>query len=79
MERKDRKIEFPTYCGIFSSKYLTIVAKIRGVLETRGDADEDEVGGLDRIAISPSLQYFLYTIFRSSNDSDGDDLDTSRP
>lgn len=59
IERKDWKIEFPTYCGIFSSKYLTIVAKIRGVLETRGDADEDEVGGLDRIAISPSLPYLL--------------------
>ena len=49
------------------------------MLETRGDADEDEVGGLDRIAISPSLPFLLYTIFRSSNDSDGDDLDTSRP
>ena len=32
------------------------------MLETRGDADEDEVGGLDRIAISPSLPYVLYNL-----------------
>ena len=32
-------------------------------------ADEDEVGGLDRIAMSPSFPYLLYTIFSSSNDS----------
>ena len=47
----------------------TIVVKIRDVLVTRGDADEDEVGGLDRIAVSPSFPYLLYTIFSSSNDS----------
>ena len=63
-----------------SMKYFSIVAKIRGVFVTRGDADEDEVGGLDRVAISPymhtymhdlftSFPYLLYTIFRSSNDS----------
>ena len=40
-----------------------------GVLETRGVADEDEVGGLDRIAIGPSFPYLLYPIFKSSNES----------
>ena len=39
------------------------------VLEPRGDANEDEVGSLDKIAISPSFPYLLYTIFRSTNDS----------
>ena len=53
---------------MFSSKYLTIVAKIRVVVVTRGDGDGDEVGGFERIAISPSFPN-LYTVFRSSNAS----------
>ena len=44
IESKDWKTEFPTYCGTFSPNYLATVAKVRGVLETRGDVDEDELG-----------------------------------
>ena len=54
---------------MFSSKYLTIVAKIRVVVVTRGDGDGDEVGAFERIAISPSFPNLLYTVFRSSNAS----------
>ena len=41
---------------MFSSKYLTTVAKIRAVVVTRGDRDADEDGGFERIAVSPSFQ-----------------------
>ena len=33
MERKDWKIEFPTYYGIFSSNYLAIAAKIPAIFK----------------------------------------------
>ena len=54
---------------MFSSKYLTIVAKIRVVVVTRGDGDGDQVGGFERIAVSPSFPNLLYTVFRSPNAS----------
>ena len=56
---------------MFSSKYLTI---IRVVVVTRGDGDGDEVGGFERIAMSPSFPNLLYTVFRSSNASQFPDL-----
>ena len=79
IERKDWKIVFPAYCWILPSDCVSCLlldlafevlnyCSQNGVLETRGDADKDEVGGLERIAISPSLPYLLYTIFRSWND-----------
>ena len=48
---------------MFSSKYLTIVAKIRDVVVTRGDQAviRDEEGGCARIAICPSFPNLLYT------------------
>ena len=53
---------------MFSSKYLTIVAKIRTVVVTREDAIVgDEDGGCARIAISPSFPNLLYAVCRSSN------------
>ena len=53
---------------MFSSKYLTIVAKIRDVVVTRGDQAVigDEECGCLRIAISPSFPNLLYTVCRSS-------------
>ena len=53
---------------MFSLKYLTIVAKICVQVVTCGDGDGDEVGGFERIAISP-FPNLLYTVFRSSNTS----------
>ena len=55
---------------MFSSKYLTIVAKIRTVEVTREDGMAivgDEDGGCARIAISPSFPNLLYSVCRSSN------------
>ena len=54
---------------MFSSKYLTTVAKIRVVVVTHGDGNADEDGGFERIAKSPSFPNLLYTVFRSSNAS----------
>ena len=54
---------------MFSSNYLTTVAKIRVVVVTRCDGDADEDGGFERIAKSPSFPNLLYTVFRSSNAS----------
>ena len=53
---------------MFSSKYLTIVARIRDVVVTRGDQAVigDEEGGCARIAISPSFPNLLFTVCRSS-------------
>ena len=62
---------------MFSSKYLTTVAKIRVVVVTRGDGDADEDGGFERIAISPSFPNLLYTVFRSSNASPLPDIFSS--
>ena len=50
---------------MFSSKYLTIVVKIRTVVVTREDGDEDS--SCARIAISSSFPNLLYTVCRSSN------------
>ena len=52
---------------MFSSKYLTIVAKIRDVVVTRGDQAVigDEEGGCARITISPLFPNLLYTVCRS--------------
>ena len=53
---------------MFSSKYLTIVAKSRTVVVTLEEAIVgDEYGGCARIAISPSFSNLLYTVCRSSN------------
>ena len=55
---------------MFSSKYLTIVAKIRTVVVTREDGMAivgDEDGGCARITISPSFPNLLYSVCRSSN------------
>ena len=53
---------------MFSSKYLTIVARIRDVVVTRGDQAiiGDEECGCARIAISPSFPNLLFTVCRSS-------------
>ena len=50
---------------MFSSKYLTIVAEICILVVTCGDGDGDEVGGFEKIPISPSFPNLLYTVFRS--------------
>ena len=55
---------------MFSSKYLTIVVKIRTVEVTREDGMAivgDEDGGCARIAISHSFPNLLNTVCRSSN------------
>ena len=53
---------------MFSSKYLTVVARIRTVVVTRRMAIiGDEDSGCARIAISPSFPNLLYTVCRSSN------------
>ena len=64
---EDRGFNFIANSGCFSSKYLTIVAKIRDVVVTRGDQViiGDEEGGCARIAISPSFPNLLYTVCRS--------------
>ena len=54
---------------MFSSKYLTIIAKIRAVVVTTRDGDHrmaiigDEDGGFARNAIRPSFPNLLYRLF----------------
>ena len=59
---------------MFSSKYLTIVAKIRVVVVICGNDNGDEVGGFERMAISPSFPNLLYTVFRFLNASSLPDI-----
>lgn len=65
---EDRGFNFIPKSGCFSSKYLTIVARIRDVVVTRGDQAVigDEECGCARIVISHSFPNLLFTVCRSS-------------
>ena len=65
-KRKEWKIEYP---GFFFWNQLNYCSQNSWRARDSWRADEDEVGGLDRIAVSPSFPYLLYTIFSSLNDS----------